>query len=84
MNKNTIKDRLIEKINTLSEEQLSSVLSFVQGLENRSNQNKIEERPTVLERLGGVPKTLIKGGGNLSDRDVRKKTIAEKIKQKRK
>ncbi|AFZ43375.1 hypothetical protein PCC7418_1172 [Halothece sp. PCC 7418] len=37
---------------------------------------------TILQRLGGVPKNLIKGGGNLSDRDVRKVIIAQKIKQK--
>jgi|GEM_PF-5260495 hypothetical protein len=34
---------------------------------------------TVLERMGGYPKFLLEGTGNLSDRDVRKKTIAEKI-----
>lgn len=88
MNTNTIKNHLLEKINTLSEEQLSSVLSFVEELENESDHDqniqptKTEEKLTVLERLGGVPKNLIKGGGNLSDREVRKKTIAQKIKQK--
>ncbi|MFP4133571.1 MAG: DUF2281 domain-containing protein [Halothece sp.] len=88
MNTNPIKNRLLEKINTLSEEQLSSILSFVEELENKSDDQKNSQSPkseknlTVLERLGGVPKNLIKGGGNLSDREVRKKTIAQKIKQK--
>lgn len=82
MNTNTIKNRLIEKINTLSEEKLSSILSFIEGLENGSDQEETEEKSTVLERLGGVPENLIKGGGNLSDRDTRKNTIAQKMKQK--
>lgn len=80
MNTNTIKNRLLEKINTLSEEQLTSILSFVEKLENESDHEKNiqlpkrEKKLTVLERLGGVSKNLIKGGGNLSDREVRKKT----------
>ena len=104
MNTNTIKNRLLEKINTLSEEQLTSILSFVEKLEHESeitpsstegacsdrwsdHEKNIqlprkEKKLTVLERLGGVSKNLIKGGGNLSDREVRKKTIAQKMKQK--
>lgn len=36
---------------------------------------------TVLERLGGIPENLLEGPEDLSDRDVRKQIIAEKIKQ---
>ncbi|QDZ39787.1 hypothetical protein FRE64_07430 [Euhalothece natronophila Z-M001] len=88
MNTNTIKNRLLEKINTLSEEQLTSILYFVEKLEKESDHEKNiqlpkrEKKLTVLERLGGVSKKMIKGGGNLSDREVRKKTIAQKMKQK--
>lgn len=39
------------------------------------------QRPqTVLERMGGYPpKHLLQGSGDLSDRDVRKQVIAERI-----
>ncbi len=37
---------------------------------------------TVLERMGGYPKYFLDGSGYLSDRNVRKKIIAEKIRAK--
>ncbi len=43
---------------------------------------QLKEPETILERLGGVPKNLLEGPENLSARDIRKQTIAEKIKQK--
>ena len=43
---------------------------------------QLKEPETILERLGGVPKNLLEGPENLSARDIRKQTIAEKIKHK--
>lgn len=37
---------------------------------------------TILERVGGLPEFTLHGGKDLSDRDIRKKIIAEKIRQK--
>ena len=38
------------------------------------------KKTTVLERMGGYPE--LEGTGDLSDRDTRKKIIAERIQQK--
>jgi len=37
---------------------------------------------TVLERMGGYPKYWLEGVGDLSERSVRKRAIAEKIQAK--
>lgn len=42
----------------------------------------LQPRKTVLERMGDRPQHFLSGPGNLSDRDVRKKLIAEHV-QKR-
>ena len=44
----------------------------------------LQPRKTFLERRGGYPQHLLNGSGNLSDRDVRKKIIAEHIEQRHK
>lgn len=44
----------------------------------------LQPRKTFLERRGGHPQHLLNGSGNLSDRDVRKKNIAEHIEQRHK
>lgn len=55
MNTITLKKRLIEKINNLSEEQLNSVISFVEQLENLSEENQKVKRPqTDEERMALV------------------------------
>lgn len=58
MEKTTLKNRLIENINTLSEEQLNSVLAFVERLKNTLNNaieiqqpKTIEERKALAERF---------------------------------
>ena len=58
MNTNTIKNRLIEKINTLSESELNVVLSFVEKLEKSGEDNgefqdqtTDEERKALAERF---------------------------------
>ncbi|MCY7321227.1 MAG: hypothetical protein LH660_05350 [Phormidesmis sp. CAN_BIN36] len=42
----------------------------------------LQPRKTVLERMGDRPRHFLSGSSNLSDRDVRKKLIAEHV-QKR-
>ena len=55
MNTITLKNRLIEKINNLSEEQLNSVISFVEQLENLPEENQKIKRPqTDEERMALV------------------------------
>ena len=41
----------------------------------------LSERKTIIERMGGMPEYFFEGHENLSDRDVRKKVIAERIRQ---
>ncbi len=51
MKKTSLKNRLIENINTLSEEQLNSVLSFVERLKNSLKEaNEIQRPKTIEER----------------------------------
>jgi len=49
MNTITLKNRLIEKINNLSEEQLNSVISFIEGLQNPLKDAKEIQRPQTDE-----------------------------------
>lgn len=44
--------------------------------------SQLKQSETVLERLVGVPQNLLDGQANLSDRDIRRKIISDKIKQK--
>jgi hypothetical protein len=55
MNTITLKKRLIEKINNLSEDQLNSVISFVEELQNPPKDAKEIQRPqTDEERMALV------------------------------
>jgi hypothetical protein len=49
MNRITLKNRLIEKLNNLSEDQLNSVISFVEGLQNQFKDAKEIQRPQTDE-----------------------------------
>lgn len=53
MNAITLKKSLIEKINTLSEEQISSVISFVETLQNplKDSKQTDEERKALAEKF---------------------------------
>jgi len=70
--------QLLQAIGNLSDQQIPIVLQFISSLETEVN-NYPTKPQTVLERMGGYPKFLLEGIGNLSDRDVRKKLIADKI-----
>lgn len=63
----------------LSDQQISLVLQFISSLETPVSKYQTPPK-TVLERMGGYPKFLLEGSGNLSDRDVRKKAISDIIK----
>lgn len=73
--------QVLEAISQLDEQQIPLVLQFISSLQTNisspSNSSK-----TVLERMGGYPKYFLEGSGDLSDRNVRKKIIAEKIRAK--
>ena len=49
MNTKTLKTRLIEKINTMTEEQLTSILSFVETLENPLEDWEKMQAPKIAE-----------------------------------
>ena len=70
--------QLLQAIGNLSDQQIPIVLQFISSLQTEVN-NSPTKPQTVLERMGGYPKFLLEGTGNLSDRDVRKKLIADKI-----
>jgi hypothetical protein len=70
--------QLLQAIGNLSDQQIPIVLQFISSLETEIN-NYPSKPQTVLEKMGGYPKFLLEGTGNLSDRDVRKKLIADKI-----
>jgi hypothetical protein len=70
--------QLLQAISNLSDQQIPIVLQFISSLETEVN-NYPTKPQTVLEKMGGYPKFLLEGTGNLSDRDVRKKMIADKI-----
>lgn len=74
--------QLLEAISHLDEQQIPLVLQFISSLQKNivDSQNSSQ---TVLERMGGYPKHFLEGSGDLSDRNVRKKIIAEKIQAKK-
>lgn len=75
--------QLLQAIANLSDQEIPIVLQFISSLETQAN-NYPTKPQTVLERMGGYPKFLLEGSGNLSDRDVRKKAIADKIQARHK
>ena len=77
-----------EKIDKLPLDKQQEVLDFIEFLqskveliENSETTNKTQQK-IVIEKMGGYPKFLLESSGNLSDRDIRKKIIADKIKEK--
>ncbi|MDJ0728686.1 MAG: hypothetical protein QNJ33_01715 [Crocosphaera sp.] len=83
MNSLKLKTTINQKLSNLSPEQLNTVLKFIESIEPLEAKNKTQQK-TVIEKMGGYPKFLLEGSGNLSDREVRKKIIADKIKEKHK
>ncbi|MGK7931148.1 MAG: hypothetical protein AB4041_06910 [Microcystaceae cyanobacterium] len=81
MNSLEMRTKINQKLSNLSSEKLNSVLEFLESLESPTFNNN-PSSPTVLEKMGGYPESLLESQGNLSDRDIRKQIIADKIKQK--
>ncbi|MDJ0730681.1 MAG: hypothetical protein QNJ33_11885 [Crocosphaera sp.] len=81
MNSLELQTTINQKLSNLSQEQLNTVLEFIESIEPVEEKNKTQPQ-TVIEKMGGYPKFLLEGSGNLSDRDIRKKIIANKIKDK--
>jgi hypothetical protein len=86
MNTLEVQTKINQKLSRLSPEQLGVVWNFVESLKTASVP-VMEETPrkTILERMGGYPDCLLDEDDqdeNLSDRDVRKKIIAEKIRHR--
>ncbi|BBC26435.1 hypothetical protein [Pseudanabaena sp. ABRG5-3] len=73
--------QLLEAISQLDEQQIPLVLQFISSLQKNTAISPSSSQ-TVLERMGGYPKHFLEGSGDLSDRNVRKKIIAEKIRAK--
>jgi hypothetical protein len=83
MNTIEVQAKINQKLSCLSPEQLDMVWNFLESLET-SSVPVMEEVPrkTILERMGGLPEFSLHGGEDLSDRDVRKQIIAERIQAK--
>ncbi len=73
--------QLLEAISQLDEQQIPLVFQFISSLQKNISIVPTSSK-TVLERMGGYPKHFLEGSGNLSDRNVRKKIIADKIRAK--
>ncbi|WP_055076359.1 hypothetical protein [Pseudanabaena sp. 'Roaring Creek'] len=73
--------QLLEALNQLDEQQIPLVLQFIASLQKNIPTIPTSSK-TVLERMGGYPQYFLEGSGDLSDRNVRKKIIAEKIRAK--
>ncbi len=79
-----------EKIDTLPLDKQQQVLDFIEFIQSKiepetmdnSVKTNKKQQKTVLEKIGGYPNFLLESSGNLSDRDIRKKIIADKIKEK--
>jgi hypothetical protein len=81
MNTLEMRTKINQKLSHLSPKQLNSVLEFLESLESPI-QNNNPSSQTVLEKMGGYPESLLESTQNLSDRDIRKQIIAEKIEKK--
>jgi hypothetical protein len=83
MNTITLKNRLIEKINNLSEEQLNSVISFVEALQNPIKDAKESQTPqTDEERMALVEKfkqLCAETQALFADNPITKEEIQEEI-----
>jgi hypothetical protein len=73
----TARKQLIREIEQVSDalvEEVLDFLLFVKGRQSENTSSSVEEqtlKPSVLDRMGGMPQHLL-SVGNLSDRDVRR------------
>lgn len=84
-----LRKNLKQKLDTLSLNELKELWQFTEFLQYK-NQNysqkedylKEKKTMTVIEKMGGDCQLFFEGKDNLSDRDIRKQIIADKIKMK--
>lgn len=85
MNISEIASAKIEKLPLDKQQEVLDFIEFLQSkvesIENSETINKNQQK-TVIEKMGGYPKFLLESSGNLSDRDIRQKIIANRIKEK--
>jgi hypothetical protein len=77
----TPKEELIQAIERSPDEIVRSLLEVLQALQRQQILETGNQQKTVLERMGGVPKHLL-SDGDLSDRDLRRAVISERLQQK--
>ena len=73
------REQILRTIEAIPETRLEEVLHLLQTIQSNP---EIPESPlpTVLERMGGMPKFLIHNG-QLSDRDQRRRILSDRIHQ---
>jgi hypothetical protein len=73
--------QLWQAIDNLEARQIPVVLEFISSLEPDVNYHS-NSAQTVLEKMGGYPKFLLEGSGDLSDRDVRRQAISDIVRSR--
>jgi hypothetical protein len=81
----TLKEELIQAIQASPDGIVQELLAVLQVLQREqsatANHQAPAHQPTVLERMGGVPKYLL-AAGDLSDRDHRRTIITAHLQKK--
>jgi hypothetical protein len=79
MNLPESRQKLNQKISTLTQEQIDILWQFIETLES---QTSLSQGQTVLERMGGYPKFLLSEREDFSEREVRRQILSERIQQR--
>jgi hypothetical protein len=74
------REQILRAIEAIPEAKLEEALHLLQTLQTEEIKPD-SPLPTVLERMGGMPKFLIHHG-QLSDRDQRRKILSDRIHQR--
>jgi hypothetical protein len=74
------REQILRTIEAIPETRLEEALHLLQALQSEPEIPK-SPIPTVLERMGGMPKFLIYHG-QLSDRDQRRSILSDRIHQR--
>jgi hypothetical protein len=79
MNLPESRQKLNQKISTLTQEQIDLLWQFIETIESQTSPS---QRQTVLERMGGYPKFLLSEREDLSEREIRRQILSERIQQR--
>lgn len=84
-----LRNNLKQKLDTFSLHELEELWQFTEFLQYKNQIYSPDEDPlnekkpaTVIDKMGGDCQDFFEGQENLSERDIRKQIIAEKIKMK--